>query len=142
MKEKCIRTTLVLFLAIASISCISNQQQPANQLLGEWSLGIADPEGEKGFIFREGAILRFENRYLYMQGPETTVKIEYAIDGNYMTFIDEGKPSNRMRIQFLDKNSFILYLPSIKEMIGDNPTDKNVTIIGGDEVPFMAGKRK
>ena len=142
MKKECMPAAVVLLLAIASIGCISNKQESANQLLGEWCMGIADPEGEKGFIFREDAIWRFDEKHLYMQdGEAAAIEIEYAMDGNYLVLLEEGERA-RMRIQFTDKNTFILYMPSIAEMLGETPPDKNVVIIGGDEKPFIAGRRK
>jgi hypothetical protein len=142
MKEEWMRAAVVLLLSIALAGCMSIQRGTANQLLGEWYIGIADPDSEEGFTFREDAVFRFEEKYLYVQDGGTVIaRLEYAIEGNYLTLFEEGEPI-RMRIEFKDENTFILYRPSIEEMLGEMSPDKNVVVIGGDEEPIMAGKRK
>ena len=142
MKVEWISAAVVLLLAIASAGCVSIQQGTANRLLGEWYVGIADPDSEEGFTFREDAVFRFEEKYLYVQEGETVIgKVEYTIEDNYLTLVEEGEPI-RMRIEFKDENTFILYPPSIEEILGEMSPDKNVVVIGGDEEPIMAGKRK
>ena len=133
----------IFVLALVGLSPCFSQQNDANPLLGEWYLGFADPAVDKGLIFREDATLLFDEKYMHMKEQGATVsKIEYMIQDNYLTLLEDGE-AMKCRIQFLDKDTFVLYPPSIAEMLEDMPSDEKATIIeSGEEKPLLAGRRK
>ncbi len=133
----------IFALALVAVSPCFGQEKDANPLLGEWYLGFVDPAIDEGLIFREDATLLFDEKYMHMQEQGITVsKIEYMIQGDYLTLI-EGGEAMKCRVQFLDRDTFVLYPPTIAEILEDMPSDEKVTIIESEEEkPLIAGRRK